>query len=99
MKTILLTAVFACFLMGATMAQNSDQNPRAQEAYEAYEGKVDAKHAATLGATVDKTYQAYDPILIKEQRKRERIEFRRQLRLERARRPRIVYPRWGWRRW
>ena len=99
MKTILLTAVFACFLIGTATAQHSDQNPRAQEAYEAYEGKVDAKHAASLGATVDKTYQAYDPILIKEQRKRERIEFRRQLRLERARRPRIINPRWGWRRW
>lgn len=99
MKTILLTALFAVCLLGTAMAQDSDQNPRAKLAYEAYEDKTDTKHAASLGATVDKTYQAYDPLLAKEQRKRERIEFRRQLRLERARRPRVVYPRWGWRRW
>jgi len=99
MRTIILTAVFASCLFGVAMAQHSDQNPNAKVAYEAYKTETGAEHAASMGATIDNTYEAYDPILIKEQRKRERIEFRRQLRLERARRPRFVQPRWGWRRW
>ncbi|MCB0597740.1 MAG: hypothetical protein H6557_14345 [Lewinellaceae bacterium] len=85
MKKYMLTLVFALSLCSFALAQASDQNPRAQEAYQAYEVEVDSTHAASLGATVDKTYEAYDPILIKQQRKEDRREFRRELRLERAR--------------
>ncbi|MCB0547126.1 MAG: hypothetical protein KDD19_06020 [Phaeodactylibacter sp.] len=100
MKSYLFTLVFALVFCGFAMAQSSDQNPRAQQAYEAYAEKADNSHAASLGATVDKTYEAHDPILIKEQRREDRREFRRQLRLERARRPIIqnnpfgYYPYW-----
>lgn len=54
-----------------------------------------------MGVTIDQTYEAYDPILIKEARRQERRDFRRQLRLERARRPQVIVPRrpWGWRGW
>ena len=101
MKTIIFTALLTTCFFGMAMAQHSDQNPNAKVAYEAYKTETGAEHAASMGATIDNTYEAYDPILIKEQRKRERIEFRRQLRLERARRPQFVQPRrgWGWRRW
>ena len=85
MKKHILTLVLAFSLCGYLMAQASDQNPRAQEAYEVYAGQADNTHAASLGATVDNTYEAYDPILIKEQRREDRREFHRQLRLERAR--------------
>lgn len=100
MKSYLLTLVFALVLCGFAMAQSSDQNPRAEKAYEAYKGQVDSLHATSLGATIDKTYEANDPILAKEQRREERREFRRQLRLERARRPVLgsypfgYYPYW-----
>ena len=85
MKRYMLTLVLAFSLYGYAMAQASDQNPRAQEAYEAYAAQTDNVHAASLGATIDNTYEAYDPILIKEQRRQDRREFRRELRLERAR--------------
>ncbi len=81
MKKYMLTLVLAFSLCGFVMAQASDQNPRAQEAYEVYAAQADNAHAASLGATVDNTYEAYDPILIKEQRRQERREFRRELRL------------------
>ena len=103
MRTYFLTAIFACCFLTAAFAQQSDQNPRAQQAYEAYKDQpntdlADTDHAATMGATIDNTYEAYDPIQIKEERRQERRNFRRQLRLERARRPIIANPRpWGWR--
>ncbi|MCO6480830.1 MAG: hypothetical protein J5I94_29580 [Phaeodactylibacter sp.] len=87
MKKYLLTMVFALGFCAFALAQSNDQNPRAREAYQAYEWQADSLHAATMGATIDKTYEAYDPILIKQERREERREFRRQLRLERARRP------------
>jgi hypothetical protein len=85
MKKYMLTLAFALSFCSFALAQANDQNPRAQEAYQAYKVEVDSTHSASLGATVDKTYQAYDPILIKQQRKEDRREFRRELRLERAR--------------
>lgn len=99
MKRYLLTLVFALGLCGLAIAQSNDQNPRARQAYEEYKGQADSLHAATLGATIDKTYEAYDPIQIKKDRREERREFRRQLRLERARRPAYrAYP-YGYDRW
>lgn len=87
MKRYLLALVVTLMFGSFALAQSSDQNPRAREAYQAYEGQADSLHAATMGATVDKTYEAYDPLLEKKQRREDRREFRRQLRLERARRP------------
>ncbi len=85
MKKQALTLVFTLSFFGFALAQASDQNPRAQKAYQEYAEQADSTHAASLGATIDKTYEAYDPILIKKQRREDRREFRRQLRLERAR--------------
>lgn len=99
MKKYLLTLVFALMAGGFALAQSSDQNPRAREAYQAYEGQADSLHAATMGATIDKTYEAYDPILIKQQRREDRREFRRQLRLERARRPVFMNNPYGYNPW
>lgn len=101
MKKYLLALVFALGFSAFAAAQASDQNPRAREAYQAYEAQADSNHAASLGATADKTYEAYDPLLVKEQRREERREFRRELRLERARNRNILrgypygyYPYW-----
>ena len=44
-----------------------------------------------MGATIDKTYEAYDPLHIRQQRREERREFRRQLKLERARSRRFYF--------
>lgn len=80
--------------------QNKDQNPRAEEAYQAYKQKLDG-HERTMNTTVDLTYEAYDPILEKERRREERREFRRELRLERARN-RFIRPfnrPFGYHRW
>ncbi|MCB0579828.1 MAG: hypothetical protein KDD10_11025 [Phaeodactylibacter sp.] len=101
MKKYLFSLALALAFSGFALAQSSDQNPRAQEAYEAYAQQTDSLHASTLGATIDKTYEAYDPILIKEQRREDRREFRRELRLERARNRNIFwnrpygYPYWN----
>lgn len=101
MKKYMLTLSLALISYSFATAQASDQNPRAQKAYEAYKEQADSMHAASLGATVDKTYEAYDPLLVKEQRREERREFRRELRLERARNRNILrgypygyYPYW-----
>jgi len=91
MKTIKLISLLFLFLPGFVMAQqNKDQNPRAEEAYQAYEQQLDG-HANSMNATIDLTYVAYDPILEKERKREERREFRRQLRLERARN-RFIFP-------
>ena len=94
MKKYLLSLVFAFCAFGLAQAQtHPDQNPRAQRAYEKYAQQVDSTHAASLGATIDQTYEAHDPMQIREERREERRDFRRQLRLERARRPVIAQPR------
>jgi hypothetical protein len=99
MKTYFFSLLLVGCFFGTAPAQNGDQNPRAALAYEAYKDQTGAEHAASMGATIDNTYEAYDPIQIKKQRRQDRIDFRRQLRLERARRPRFIIPnrRWGWR--
>lgn len=101
MKKQLLALSFALAFGLTLTAQSADQNPRAQLAYEAYQTENPTDHANTMGVTMDQTYEAYDPILIKEARRQERRDFRRQLRLERARRPQFIAPRrpWGWYGW
>jgi hypothetical protein len=78
MKTIMMIFAFAFSFSLTASAQvkekNSDQNPRAQQAYEKYRqdaprGVSSEEHARSMGATVDSTYEAYDPILVKEQEK------------------------------
>lgn len=103
MKHYLFTLALVLGFATISIGQKSDQNPRAQEAYEQYRPKAqpqepDAPHSATMGATIDKTYEANDPVAVKEQDKRDRKEFRRELRLERARNRRNVPQRhrWGW---
>lgn len=101
MKKQLLALTLALAFSLSLSAQSADQNPRAQLAYEAYQTEAPGEHASTMGVTMDQTYEAYDPILIKEARRQDRRDFRRQLRLERARRPQVIVPRrpWGWNRW
>jgi len=97
-----LLALTLTLALGLTLsAQSADQNPRAQLAHEKYQTEAPADHANTMGVTIDQTYEAYDPILIREARRQERRDFRRQLRLERARRPQVIVPRrpWGRRGW
>jgi len=91
MKAINLISLLFLLLPGFLLAQKQqDQNPRAQEAYQAYRQQLDT-HERSMGTTVDLTYEAYDPLQEKARRKEERRDFRRQLRLERARN-RFIYP-------
>ena len=101
MKKQLLALTIALSFGLTLFAQSADQNPRAELAYEAYQTSNPADHANTMGVTMDQTYKAYDPMQIKLERRQERRDFRRQLRLERARRPQFVVPRrsWGWYGW
>lgn len=114
MKTIIMIFAFAFSFSLTASAQvkekNSDQNPRAQQAYEKYRqdaprGVSSEEHARSMGATVDSTYEAYDPILVKEQekadRKQQRREFRQERKLERARNRgmRGMFPARPHRRW
>ena len=92
MKKYLLSLVLMLGIGSLAWAQPVGQNPRAKEAHQKYQVQADSSHAATMGATIDKTYVAHDPIRIKEERKEERREFRRQLRLERARNRNVF---WG----
>jgi hypothetical protein len=102
MKNILFTLALVLCFAATSFGQKSDQNPRAQEAYEQYRPQVQSHmpeepHSATMGATVDKTYVADDPMEAKAQEKRDRKEFRRELRMERARNRRMMPRRgWGW---
>lgn len=80
--------VLLCLCIGFTLglhAQSSEQNPRWQESYAKYQIKADSlnsQHATTL----QQTYSAPpDWYLVKQQDKRDRIQFRRDLRMERAR--------------
>lgn len=93
MKTIILSLLLLGFLPGLLLAQQNanDQNPNAHESYQAYRQKLDG-HEKTMGNTIDLTYQAYDPILEKKQKRADRKEFRRDLRLERARNRYNVIP-------
>jgi hypothetical protein len=89
----LMTALFfsACIMT----AQEETPNPNAEQAYNKYKQQLDS-HEHNMGSTVQKTYVARDPWQEKKddriERKEERRDFRRQLRLERARRP-ILVPR------
>jgi hypothetical protein len=86
MKTITLSLLLLGFLPGLLFAQqkSTDQNPNAYESYQVYRQKLDG-HEKTMSSTIDLTYQAYDPILEKKQKREDRRDFRRELRLERAR--------------
>lgn len=86
----MLLLFLAVFLPAMVMAQDtSGQNPNAQQAYDRYSQQLD-EHEATMGATVDNTYEAQDPIAekarMKAERQQDRREFRQQRRLERIQR-------------
>lgn len=96
-KPILMLAagLLAGLNLQAQTPVNPDQNPRHREAYEAYRVDTAGQHAGTLGATMDQTYVAHDPIEIKAQERRERKEQRRIDRQER-RMARIENRNRGW---
>lgn len=103
MKKHLFSILALLALATAVHAQAAGQNPRAKEAYQAYAGQTGSGHAQSMGATSDQTYEAYDPMLIKEMRRQQRREFRQELRLERVRNRRFLQPMgpygyyyWGW---
>lgn len=97
---LFLIALFSPALL-AQVAEN-DQNPNYRASMEKYMNRKDTL-LQNMGETVQQTYKAIDPIADRKEarleRQEERRQFRRALRLERARRPQIFAPRrrgWGW---
>lgn len=85
MKTNIITSLLFLFLPGFLLAQlKPDQNPRGEESYAKYRQQLN-DHEQTMDATVDLTYEAYDPMVEKARLKQEKREFRQELKLERAR--------------
>lgn len=110
MKTLKYVFIALSFLMilplGAQVKERNpvDQNPNYLRSMEKYMNRKD-ELLANQGETVQETYKAiqywYDRQEAKQQWKIDRIEFRKQLRLERARRPVINNGwngGWGWNR-
>lgn len=95
MKNFTLLIILALFTVVSGFAQSNqlapDQNPQylqSQNKYIAMADSLTAWHATTL----QNTYKAYDFFEAKAERKAERRDFRRTLRLERARRPNYFDP-------
>ncbi len=95
MKKIIALSTVLFFFFFVLMAQEETPNPNADKAYEKYQKQLDS-HEQNMGNTAQNTYEAIDPWQEKKddriRRKEERRDFRRQLKLERARRP-ILMPR------
>lgn len=90
MLSLIFALIFLVFMLNG---QEETPNPNAQKAYEKYEKQLDS-HEQNMGNTVQNTYEARDPWQEKKddrmERKEDRRDFRRQLRLERARRPVLI---------
>ncbi|HKK89415.1 MAG TPA: hypothetical protein VJ917_11255 [Saprospiraceae bacterium] len=93
MKKI-IAIILGLFLFSFYMTgQEETPNPNAQKSHEKYEKQLDS-HEQNMGSTIQNTYEARDPWQEKKDaridRKEDRRDFRRQLRLERARRPILI---------
>ncbi len=83
-KTLL--SLLLGFVVTSALAQADlapDQNPRYKQSMEKYMGSQDSLQV-TNNTTVQQTYKAYDWYEAKQQARRDRIQFRRQLRLNRS---------------
>lgn len=96
MKKILSLISALILVVLIVFGQEETPNPNAEKAYKKYEQQLDS-HEQNMGSTVQNTYDAIDPWQEKKdariERREERRDFRRQLRLERARRPVLIPPR------
>ncbi len=99
MKSLIISCVSTLFLLPMIiLAQEPDpnQNPNYKLSIEKYRLRKDSL-LRYMGETIQDQYVAIDPIAERQQRrlseKRDRLAFRRALRLERARRPFIPYSR------
>lgn len=85
-----LAILFYSDIANAQSSLAPDQNPSFAVSREKYMNMADSL-TRFESATVHTTYKAYDWYEAKQERKSERIQFRRQLRLERARNDYFFY--------
>ncbi len=101
MKTHLIILIFSFLFLQANLwgqqTEPSDQNPNYRRSLEKYQTIKDSL-LQNMGETIQDTYKAIDPIQDKIDAREARRAFRRDLRLERARAPRVFIDR-GWNNW
>ena len=90
-RNLLLGLSVIVGINGFAQTQDPDQNPNHNISAGKYDIKSDVL-SENQGETIQATYEAYDWTENKEARRQNRIDFRRELKMERAKSMRYYYP-------